>query len=121
MLSAANRGASFPYGKITFAQAVRLCAETPARIFGCRDKGSVSIGKDADLVLYDPRRTVTVSAGTMHSKCDHTIWEGLELHGYPVQTYLRGELVYDNGRYVGKPGMGRLIRRERFTLHQEAG
>ena len=47
----------------------------------------------------------------MHSDSDHTIWEGLELHGYPVQTYSRGRLVYDNGEFVGERGWGKLIKR----------
>lgn len=48
----------------------------------------------------------------MHSDYDHTIWEGKELHGYPVKTYLRGKLVYDNGEYVGNPGDGKYIKRK---------
>ncbi|MDR0568443.1 MAG: dihydropyrimidinase [Spirochaetaceae bacterium] len=105
MLSAANTG------RISFSKAVEVCAEKPAAIFGCTDKGSITVGKDADLVLYDPKKEVRITAGDMHSDVDHTIWEGLRLKGYPVQTFLRGELAYDNGRYVGVPGMGRYIKR----------
>ena len=47
----------------------------------------------------------------MHSDYDHTIWEGKKLHGYPVQTYLRGSLVYDNGDFVGTPGNGKFVKR----------
>jgi len=95
MLSAANSG------KISFSKAVEVCAANPAKIFGCTDKGSLVVGKDADLVIYDPEKNFTVTCGSMHSKYDHTIWEGVELHGYPVQTYLRGALVYDNGTFTG--------------------
>ena len=47
----------------------------------------------------------------MHSDCDHTIWEGVTLHGYPVQTWSRGRLVYDNGEFKGEAGWGRFVKR----------
>ena len=105
MLSAANEG------KNSFSRAVALCAANPAKIFGCTQKGSLTVGKDADIVVYDPNKDVTVSVNNMHSDCDHTIWEGKTMHGYPVQTYVRGRLVYDNGDFVGTPGYGEFIRR----------
>ncbi|GHU99077.1 dihydropyrimidinase [Clostridia bacterium] len=109
MLSLANAG------KISYPRAVELCSTAPARLFGCKDKGGLHIGKDADIVLYDPKKPFTVSAGNMHSDGDHTIWEGLRLKGYPVKTFLRGKLVYDNGEYVGVPGEGKYIKRAKFS------
>lgn len=106
ILSAANEG------RISFNRAVELCAANPARIFGCSEKGSLTAGKDADIVIYDPGKSFTVSVNSMHSDYDHTIWEGKELHGYPVQTYVRGQLVYNNGEFVGKPGFGQYVRRK---------
>ena len=47
----------------------------------------------------------------MHSDLDHTIWEGKQLHGYPIRTYLRGNVVYDNGDFVGTPGLGEYVKR----------
>ena len=105
MLSAANNG------RISFNRAVELCADNPSKIFGCSQKGSLTVGKDADIVLYDPNKDVTISVDNMHSDYDHTIWEGVEVHGYPVQTYVRGSLVYDNGEFVGKPGYGEFVKR----------
>ena len=105
MLSAANTG------KITFCKAVEVCAEKPALLFGCTDKGSIKIGKDADIVIYDPKKDFEISVKNMHSDYDHTIWEGIRLKGYPVKTFLRGQLVYDEGKYTGKPGEGRYIKR----------
>ena len=105
MLDAANRG------KISFEKAVEVCAANPARIFGCANKGSLAVGKDADIVIYDREKSFTVSSANMHSACDHTIWEGKNLSGYPVQTYLRGNLIYDNGEFVGKPGTGKFVKR----------
>ncbi len=105
MLDAANAG------RISFERAVELCSANPARIFGCTEKGSLSVGKDADIVIYDPNKDYTVSVKNMHSDYDHTIWEGKRLHGYPIQTYLRGSLVYDNETFVGAPGQGRFVKR----------
>lgn len=105
MLDAAN------VGKITFERAVEVCSTNPAKIFGCANKGSLSVGKDADIVIYDRKKEYTISVSNMHSDYDHTIWEGKQLHGYPVQTYLRGKLVYDNGEFVGEPGDGNYVKR----------
>lgn len=105
MLDAANSG------KITFERAVELCPTNVAKIFGCDNKGAIAVGKDADIVIYDKDKDFTISVSNMHSDYDHTIWEGKKLHGYPVQTYLRGKLVYDNGDFVGTPGMGDYVKR----------
>lgn len=105
MLDAANSG------KITFERAVELCSTNVAKIFGCDNKGAIAVGKDADIVIYDKDKDFTISVNNMHSDYDHTIWEGKKLHGYPVQTYLRGKLVYDNGDFVGTPGMGDYVKR----------
>lgn len=106
MLSAANEG------KLSFNRVVELCSFNPAKIFGCTKKGSIAVGKDADIVIYDPEKEFTISVDNMHSDYDHTIWEGKKLHGYPVMTYVRGNLVYDNGEFVGKPGLGEFVKRE---------
>ncbi len=105
MLHAANTG------KISFNKAVEVCAANPARIFGCTEKGSLRIGADADIVIYDPNKDFTISVKNMHSDYDHTIWEGVSLHGYPVMTFSRGRLVYDNGEFVGEPGWGKFVKR----------
>lgn len=105
MLDAANKG------KITFQKAIELCCENPAKLFGCDTKGFLQVGKDADIVIYDKEKDFTISVNNMHSDYDHTIWEGVSLHGYPVQTYSRGRLVYDNGEFVGEAGWGKFIKR----------
>lgn len=105
MLAKANEGV------IPFTKAVELCSTNPARIFGCKSKGSLAVGKDADIVIYDPEKDFTITQQSMHSDCDHTIWEGVSLHGYPVQTYSRGRLVYDNGEFKGERGWGKFVKR----------
>lgn len=106
MLSKANEGV------IPFTKVVEVCSSNPARIFGCGQKGSLTVGKDADIVIYDPEKDFTVTCENMHSDYDHTVWEGTKLHGYPVKTFSRGRLVYDNGEFKGEPGWGKLIKRK---------
>ncbi len=106
LLSEANKG------NISFEKVVETCCTNPARIFGCSpQKGTVAVGSDADLVIYDPAKEVTVTNDILHSKIDHTVWEGTKLTGYPVQTYVRGELVYRDGQFLGSAGSGRFIKR----------
>lgn len=106
LLSEANKG------NIFFEKVVETCCTNPARIFGCApQKGTVAVGSDADLVIYDPAKEVTVTNDILHSKIDHTVWEGTKLTGYPVQTYVRGELVYRDGQFLGSAGSGRFIKR----------
>ena len=104
MLSAANEG------RLPFTKVVEICSTNPAKIFGCKEKGSLAIGKDADIVIYDKDIDFTITNDKMHSDCDHTIWEGIKLKGYPVQTYSRGRLVYDNGKFVGEKGWGSFVK-----------
>lgn len=105
MLDAANAG------KISFEKVVEVCSTNVAKIFGCGNKGAIAVGKDADIVIYDPEKDFTISVNNMHSDYDHTIWEGKKLHGYPVKTFVRGELVYEDGKYVGTPGSGKYVKR----------
>ena len=105
MLSAANEG------KITFNKAVELCSYNPAKIFGCDAKGAIEVGKDADIVIYDPTKDFTITNDKMHSDCDHTIWEGIKVKGYPGATYSRGKLVFKDGEFLGERGWGKFIKR----------
>jgi len=99
-------------GRITFNKVVEVCSSNPAKIFGCSpEKGSLTIGSDADIVIYDPNKNVTISKDNMHSDVDYTIWEGVELHGYPVMTYSRGRLVYKDGEFLGQVGWGKFVKR----------
>jgi len=109
MLSEANKG------RITFERAVELCATNPARLFGAAPaKGVIAPGSDADIVLYDTAKDFTISQKNMHSTVDYTIWEGVQLKGYPVRTYSRGALVYKDGAFLGKAGHGRFIKRNQI-------
>lgn len=105
LLSEANKG------RISFSRAVELCATNPAKLFGIDyAKGSLTVGLDADIVLYDPKKNVTIRNAEMHGNLDHTIWEGVQLKGYPAATYSRGRLVYKDGKFLGKKGDGKLVK-----------
>ena len=105
MLSEANKG------RISFNKAVEVCSTNVAKMFGCSDqKGGLGPGHDADIVIYDPKMDFTISQKNMHSDVDYTIWEGSKLKGYPVMTFSRGKLVYDNGKFVGEKGYGKFVK-----------
>ena len=105
ILSEANKG------KISFNTAVKISCENPAKLFGIDHvKGAIEVGRDADIVLYDPKKDFTITNDKMHGDTDHTIWEGVKVKGYPIATYSRGRLVFDNGKFVGEKGYGKLLK-----------
>ncbi|MDR2771677.1 MAG: dihydropyrimidinase [Clostridiales Family XIII bacterium] len=105
MLSEANKG------RLSYSKVVEVCATAPAKIFGLSDqKGAIRPGLDADIVLYDPQKNFTIENALMHGAGDHTVWEGVQLKGYPAATYSRGALVYQDGKFLGKKGAGRFVK-----------
>jgi dihydropyrimidinase len=105
LLSEANQG------HISYSKAVEVCCTNVARIFGCLpQKGSLSPGSDADIVVYDPKKDLVISKNNMHSNVDYTIWEGTAIKGYPKQVFSRGKLVFSEGQFVGEPGWGEFVK-----------
>jgi dihydropyrimidinase len=91
---------------------VALTATTPARLFGLYPrKGTVAVGSDADLVLWDLARRKALRSGDMRSRADYTIYEGTEVTGWPVLTIRRGQVVYEDGQLRGEPGSGKVLAR----------
>jgi dihydropyrimidinase len=90
---------------------VDACCTRPAEIFGLTRKGRVLPGYDADLVVFDPERRVTLSHGNLHSNIDHSTYEGVEVVGYPVVTIGRGEVLVEGGELQVEPGRGRFVER----------
>ena len=84
-------------------------------------KGSVSVGADADIVVWDPEGTKTISVKTQHSKGDFNIFEGRTVRGIPSHTISRGELVFVKGELRAKLGVGRYIKRPAFGADFAAG
>ena len=71
-----------------------------------------AVGSDADLVIFDPDRNVTVTRELLHQNVDHTPYEGFSVTGWPAVTISCGEVVFDNGKVVGRPGRGRFVKRK---------
>src|SRR6202522_1971120 len=100
-------------GKITLQRFVEITSEAPARIFGMYPKkGTIAVGSDADVVLWDPNVEHVISAATHNMRCDFSMFEGWKVKGNVRQVYSRGELVADRGRYVAATGRGQYLRRE---------
>jgi dihydropyrimidinase len=97
-------------GRITENQFVALSATAPAKMYGLDGaKGTIGIGVDADLVLWDPARRTTIANEMLHHNVDFTPYEGLEVTGWPVMTFSRGELVWNDGEVRATPGHGRFL------------
>lgn len=92
---------------------VEVMSTAPAKLHGLYPrKGTIAIGSDADLVLFDDNRRETVSQARLHARAGYEPCEGMEVVGWPVATFSRGELVARNGEIVAKPGRGQLLRRQ---------
>ena len=104
-------------GRIGISRLVDLVSTTPAKLFGLfPQKGTVAVGSDADLVVFDGAARHTVSAANHHQNVDYNPYEGLEVRGVPVQVLSRGELVVDRGAFLGRPGRGRFLARKPLDL-----
>lgn len=100
-------------GRISLEQWVDLCCTTPARLFGMAGrKGSVTVGADADLVVWDPERTRTMGVATAHSNVDYCLHEGRTVVGGPTAVLVGGEPLVVDGELVDQPRRG-FLRRER--------
>lgn len=103
-------------GRLTPGQWVAACCTCPAQIFGLYPrKGSLVPGADADIVIFDPARAVTLTQELLHENVDYTPYEGLNVTGWPETTISRGEIIVHQGAFMGRPGRGRYLERHRFS------
>jgi dihydropyrimidinase len=99
-------------GRISVGDWVRLCAEAPARTFGLWPaKGSLAVGADADVVVWDPGRRQALDAGALHMRTDHSPYAGRVAVGWPVHVVSRGRVVVRDGAFAGEAGWGRYLAR----------
>ncbi|MGA2641325.1 MAG: dihydropyrimidinase [Spirochaetia bacterium] len=102
-------------GRITLERMVDVLSTSTARMFGLSNKGAVAAGKDADLVVFDPKRKFTIAQKKLHQNVDYTPWEGWEMTGMPQIVYSRGKKVAewsgDQMKFVGTAGAGRFVKR----------
>jgi dihydropyrimidinase len=103
-------------GHMTPNRFVAVTSTNPARIFGMYpQKGTIAVGSDADILVWDPGARRTISAASHHMNCDYNVYEGLAVQGWPVQVFLRGRLIVDGPNWLGEAGSGRFIRRRPFA------
>ena len=104
-------------GRITLNRFVELTSTSPAKIFGLFPrKGTIAPGSDADIVVFDPNRTMTLSAKTLHMNVDYNPYEGRQVTGATDTVLSRGRLVIENGKFVGRKGGGSFLKRATRTL-----
>jgi dihydropyrimidinase len=102
-------------GRLTLQDWVDRCSTGPARMFGLYPrKGALQVGSDADIVLFDPHKKVTLSTDILHENVDYTPYQGFELQGFPVMTILRGQVIVRDGEYCNSEPFGKFIHRN-FT------
>ncbi len=99
-------------GRIGLNRFVEITSTTAAKMFGLYpQKGTIAIGSDADIVVFDPDATHTISAKTHHMWVDYSPYEGMEITGKVETVLSRGKTIIENGEYLGEPGDGRYLRR----------
>ena len=103
-------------GRISLNRFVELTSTSPAKIFGLFPrKGTIAPGSDADIVVFDPNRTITLAARTLHMKVDYNPYEGRQVTGATDTVLSRGRLVIEDGKFVGRAGAGSFIKRATRT------
>ena len=99
-------------GRLTLNEFVALTATNHAKIYGLAPrKGTIAVGSDADIAIWDPARKVRISASALHQGADYTPYEGLDVTGWPVTTIVRGRVVVRDGQLVGARSHGRHLTR----------
>jgi dihydropyrimidinase len=109
-------------GRISASDFVRLTATQPARLFGLHPrKGSLMPGADADVVLWDPARQVTITNALMQHAMDYTPYEGMRVTGWPVATVRRGEVAMRDGVVAATPGSGEYLAVGPYDMIRPSG
>jgi dihydropyrimidinase len=99
-------------GRIDMHRFVELVSASPAKMFGLwPKKGTIAVGSDGDLVLWDPEKETTLSAATHHMRVDYNPYEGRVVKGGPAVVLSRGEVIVDHGVFKGKAGRGQFVKR----------
>src|SRR5882724_868857 len=109
-------------GRISLNRMVELLCTNPAKLFGLYPrKGTLAVGSDADVVVFDPEKKVTITAKGQHSKIDYNLYEGTQVQGSPEVVLLRGHVLVENDQLVAKPGLGQFIKRAKFGEELKPG
>ena len=99
-------------GRIGVNRFVEITSTTPAKMFGLYpQKGTIAVGADADIVVFDPNEKHVISVDNQHMRVDYSAYEGLEVTGKVKCVLTRGRIIVENGEYLGNPGDGRYLKR----------
>jgi dihydropyrimidinase len=102
-------------GRLSYNRFVELVSTNVAKFFGLYPrKGTIAPGSDADIVVWDPEKRLTISAGTHHSNVDYNLFEGTEVTGAPDVVLVRGQVIVEADELVAQPGAGQFVKRARF-------
>ena len=102
-------------GRMSVNRWVELVSTAPARMFGLYPrKGAITVGSDADIVLWDPAKEHTISAKTHHMNVDYSMYEGFKIQGGADIVISRGEVIVDKEKWLGKKGRGQFLKRDRY-------
>src|SRR5450631_70239 len=103
-------------GRFSVNRFVELVSTTPAKLFGLYPrKGTIAVGSDADIVIFDPNAEQVISVKTHHMRVDYSMFEGMRVKGVTKTVLSRGRVIIENGRFTGKPGAGEFLRRKTYT------
>jgi dihydropyrimidinase len=95
---------------------VQLVSTAPAKLFGLYPrKGTIAVGSDADIVIFNPNHEEIISAKTHHMRVDYSMFEGIQIKGAPKTVFSRGKAVIDANQFVGRPGSGQFLRRQTYS------
>jgi dihydropyrimidinase len=109
-------------GRISLNEFVALTSTNHAKTYGLYPKkGTIAVGADADIAIWDPNREVTISQSLMHGGSDYTPYEGIAVKGWPVATMVRGKFVTRDGKLVGTLGAGEYVSRAKSELAKPRG
>ena len=103
-------------GRFSANRFVELVSTTPAKLFGLYPrKGTIAVGSDADLVVFDPQRKHTISAKTHHMRVDYSMFEGIQVTGMPDVVLSKGNVVVEGDRFIGRAGAGEFLKRATYA------
>jgi len=103
-------------GRFSANRFVELVSTAPAKLFGLYPrKGTIAVGGDADLVIFDPKRKHTISAKTHHMRVDYSMFEGIQVTGMPDIVLSRGKVVVDGDKFLGRAGQGEFLKRATYA------
>lgn len=99
-------------GRISLTKMVNILCSSPAKIFGLfPEKGSLSIGTDADITIIDPQKSIKITSDKLHMNADFSPYEGMDISGWPIYTISRGEIIYSKGKFTAEKGRGKFLKR----------